>query len=117
MTLGEKIKTRREELHISQEKLAYQVGYAGRSAISKLENDERDISKDMLVKLSHALLVEPSYFFDFEQTEEEKEMDEYLTELKSRDEMKMLFSVAKGATKEDIERAVAIITALREQND
>ena len=41
------------------------------------------------------------------------ELTEYLEELKTRPEMKMLFSVAKGATKEDIEKAVAIIEALR----
>ena len=33
--------------------------------------------------------------------------------LRSRPEMKMLFSVSKGATKSDIERAVAIIEALK----
>lgn len=38
---------------------------------------------------------------------------EYLEELRSRPEMRMLFSLAKGATKEDVERAVAIIEALR----
>lgn len=41
------------------------------------------------------------------------ELDEYLEELKTRPEMKMLFSLAKGATKEDVEQAVAIIEALR----
>lgn len=33
--------------------------------------------------------------------------------LHSRPEMKMLFSVSKGASKEDVERAVAIIEALK----
>lgn len=37
----------------------------------------------------------------------------YLEELRTRPEMRMLFSVAKGATKEDVEKAVAIIEALR----
>jgi transcriptional regulator with XRE-family HTH domain len=41
------------------------------------------------------------------------ELNEYLEVLKSRPEMRMLFSLAKGATKEDVERAVAIIEALR----
>ena len=44
---------------------------------------------------------------------EDDELTEYLEELKSRPEMKMLFSLAKGATKEDVEQAVAIIEALR----
>ena len=41
------------------------------------------------------------------------ELDEYLEELKTRPEMKMLFSLAKDATPEEVEQAVAIIEALR----
>ncbi len=44
---------------------------------------------------------------------EDNELSEYLEELKNRPEMRMLFSLAKGATKEDVEQAVAIIEALR----
>ncbi len=44
---------------------------------------------------------------------EDGELAEYLEELRSRPEMKMLFSLAKNATKEDVEQAVAIIEALR----
>ena len=36
----------------------------------------------------------------------------YLDELKNRKEMRMLFKLASGATKEDVEKAVAIIEAL-----
>lgn len=41
------------------------------------------------------------------------ELTAYLEELRSRPEMRMLFSLAKDATKEDVEKAVAIIEALR----
>ena len=47
----------------------------------------------------------------------DNEIDVYLTELKNRPEMKMLFSVAQNATKEDIEKAVKIIEALRGENN
>ena len=40
------------------------------------------------------------------------ELQDYLEELKNRDEMRMLFSLAKGATKEDVLQAVKIIEAL-----
>lgn len=45
------------------------------------------------------------------------DLQDYLEELRSRPEMRMLFSLAKGATKEDVERAVAIIEALRKSNE
>ena len=52
-----------------------------------------------------------------EPAKEIDELNEYLEELKNRSEMRMLFSTAKGASKEDIERAVAIIEALRQKED
>lgn len=44
---------------------------------------------------------------------EDIELQEYLEELKNRSEMRMLFSLAKGATKEDVMQAVKIIEALQ----
>ena len=43
----------------------------------------------------------------------DRELEEYLNVLRNRSECRMLFSVAKDASKEDIQRAVAIIEALR----
>lgn len=44
------------------------------------------------------------------------EVTELLEELRGRSEMRMLFSITKNATKEDIEKAVKIIEALRSDN-
>lgn len=44
------------------------------------------------------------------------ELQEYLEELKNRSELRMLFSLTKGATKEDVEKAVRIIEALKRMN-
>ena len=44
---------------------------------------------------------------------EDNELTEYLEMLRTRPECRMLFSLTKDATKEDVEKAVAIITALR----
>lgn len=37
MTIGERIKFRREELGMSQEELAHKIGYKSRSAVNKIE--------------------------------------------------------------------------------
>ena len=42
-----------------------------------------------------------------------KDVSDLLDALRTRPEMRMLFSMSKDATKEDIEKAVAIIEALR----
>lgn len=44
------------------------------------------------------------------------EANEYLFELKNRPEMRQLFKVSKGATKEDIQRAIEIVKALKKQS-
>lgn len=46
----------------------------------------------------------------------DNELQEYLEELKNRSEMRMLFSLAKGATKENVEQAVKIIEALKKDD-
>lgn len=43
------------------------------------------------------------------------ELMEYLEMLRSRSECRMLFSLAKNATPEDVRRAVAVIEALRRE--
>lgn len=47
------------------------------------------------------------------EADEADELTELLEELKNRPEMRMLFSLAKGATKEDVELAVAVIERMR----
>ena len=52
------------------------------------------------------------------EAEEADELTELLEELKTRPEMRMLFSLAKGATKEDVELAITIIERMRrDEND
>ncbi len=48
---------------------------------------------------------------DARASDNEGEMAVYLEELRSRPEMKMLFSLAQNATKEDVEAAVRIVKA------
>lgn len=61
MTVGERIKERREELGMTQEELAKTLGYRSRSSINKMEVGERDIPRKMIVDISKVLRVSPSY--------------------------------------------------------
>ena len=45
------------------------------------------------------------------------ELTAYLDSLRNRPELRLLFSVAKGATKADVEKTVAIIEALRKTEE
>jgi len=57
---------------MSQLELALAVGYQGRSAISKVENGERDISQSMIIKYANALGVTPTFLLYGENYTKEK---------------------------------------------
>lgn len=60
MTIYERIRALRIAQGMSQEELAKKVGYEGRSAISKVENGDRNVSQSMLIKYAGALGVTPA---------------------------------------------------------
>lgn len=86
---------------------------------------------DTILKICQYFDVPITYFYEDEPPQETpaeatkndapaaEKGDEYadvidlLTELRERSEMRMLFKLAKGATREDVEQAVKIIEALR----
>jgi len=59
MTVGERIKARREELNLTQEELARKVGYKSRSSINKIELS-RDLPLRKVEKMAIALGTTPS---------------------------------------------------------
>ena len=81
MTIYERIRALRIEKGLSQGELARLVGYEGRSAISKVENGDRDISQSMIEKYANALGVSPAYLLygdneGEDSTEKEKQLRE-----------------------------------------
>lgn len=65
MNLGNKVKTRREELGLSQEKLAFMMGYKSKTSISKIENG-REVSHKVISKLARALNTSPTYLMGWD---------------------------------------------------
>lgn len=102
-----------------------------RSAASRWKNGATPDGATIL-KICQYFDVPVSYFYEDDAQEPEKEeaappaqaeadrdgdgygdVVDLLTELRDRPEMRMLFKLAKGATREDVEQAVKIIEALR----
>ncbi|MBO4216348.1 MAG: helix-turn-helix transcriptional regulator [Clostridia bacterium] len=110
MELSDKLLALRKQKGLTLEEVAKYVG-VGRSTVKKWESGAiRNMRRDKISKLAECLGVTPAYLTEW--GGEDAELEEYLEELKARPEMRMLFSLAKDATKEDVERAVAIIEAL-----
>ncbi len=61
MTIGERIKKLRIEQGLSQDELAAKVGYKTRSAINKIELNERDVKHSQVVTFANALGTTPHY--------------------------------------------------------
>lgn len=85
-----------------------------RQAYANYEGGRREANYETMLKISEFFDCSIDELFGRDK-KADVELNEYLDELRNRSEMRMLFSVAKGATKEDVERAVAIIEALRNQ--
>lgn len=113
MTIGEKIKKARELNNIAQVDLATTIGIS-KQTLYKYENGIiTNIPSDKIEAIAKALGTTPAYLMGWNENNADSELQEYLEELKTRPEMRMLFSLAKGATKEDVEKAVKIIEALQ----
>lgn len=76
--IGEKLKKRRLELGLTQEELAFKLGYKHKSAINKIEMNKRDVSQTILVRIAEALDCSPSYFLgDIPHEDHSAEVMEY----------------------------------------
>ncbi len=116
MEIGEKIQARRKELGLTLQAVGDACGVT-KSTVQKWETGHiANMRRDRLMCLAQILEVPIDFILGGEQSHAHAdEMEEYLTLLRERPEMKMLFSVSKKASKEDIEKAVRIIEALKEQ--
>ena len=72
MTIGERIKARRIELGLTQEEVAFKLGYKSRSSVNKIELSRNPPIK-MVEKFAEVLSCEPSYLMGWEDDEEELE--------------------------------------------
>lgn len=59
--IGNRIKTRRQELGFTQQDLASMVGYKSRSTINKIELGRNDIVQSSIQKIADALQTTPAY--------------------------------------------------------
>lgn len=116
MTIGDRIKRRRELLGMSQDELAKKLGYKNRSSINKIELGERNLTQSKIKAIADALDTTPAYIMGWDDEEpdpEEVELNEYLEMLRTRPEMRMLLKTAKNATKEQVEANIQFIESLR----
>ncbi|QUH28256.1 helix-turn-helix domain-containing protein [Vallitalea guaymasensis] len=72
MEIGERIKKRRKDLNMSQEELAFKLGYKSRSSINKIEKSGRDLPQSKIKTIADVLGVTPSYIMGWEDSSNTK---------------------------------------------
>ncbi|MBR5218846.1 MAG: helix-turn-helix transcriptional regulator [Clostridia bacterium] len=118
MNIGEKLQNRRKELGLTLQAVGDACGVT-KSTVQKWETGHiANMRRDRLTRLAQILEVSVDFILGGENFDADTdEMQEYLTLLRERPEMKMLFSVSKKASKEDIEKTVRIIEALKTKSE
>lgn len=75
MTLGQRIKQRREELGMSQEELATKLGFKSRSSINKMELDKQYPRQHMIKAIADALNTTVTYILGVDEEVEQQEQE------------------------------------------
>lgn len=122
-TFGKRLRALREQRGLRQEDIGKVIN-VGKSAVSQWESGARIPDLETVNRLSSYFGVSVDYLLGRTDSREAPQYDkiktsadevtELLETLHKRPEMKMLFSITKNATKEDIEKAVKIIEALKD---
>ena len=100
----------RKKAGLSQQQLADGTGLS-RSAVGMYETGRREPDIDTLRLFSDFFGVDMNTLTS-PQTAEDAELAELLETLRSRDDMRMLFKLARDATPDDVRKAARIIEAL-----
>ena len=86
-TIGQRIKSRRLELDMTQAELAKRVNYKHKSSIGKIENGNADITQSKVVEFAHALDTTVAYIMGWE---EEEALQSFAKDKQFRDELDAL---------------------------
>lgn len=74
MTIGERIKARRNELKLSQRELCQKMGYSNHSTIGKIEAGKVDIPQSRIVQFAEVLGVSVAYLMGWEENNTEQQV-------------------------------------------
>ena len=124
MTTGERMKARRKELGLSAEYVADKLGVSPSTIYRYEKGDIEKMPGNVLSPIADILSTTPAYLMGWEEEEEkdpapeelvngDPELTELLTRARDDPNIRMLFSVTKNATPEDIEKTIKIIKMLR----
>ena len=81
MTIGDRIRARREELHLSQDELAKRLGYKSRSSINKIEIGCQNLRQSKIKAIADALDTTPAYIMGWDEFDQQANTDKIQSEV------------------------------------
>lgn len=110
-SIGCRIKTRREELGLSQEELALRLGYKSRSSITKIEKDGRELPQNKIAAIAKVLQTTPAYIMGWEEAQKNNDT---ITDavVRMRDD-EIFMSIIEALMELDTEKLVSLSTFLK----
>ncbi len=103
------LRARRKELGLTQAQVAKAVGVS-EATVSRWETgDIAEVGSGKLPALARALQFSPAQLLG--DNNEDDELASYLEQLRSRPEMRAFFSLAKNATRREVQDAMRIVEA------
>ena len=110
--IGERIMERRQQLGLTQEELAFRMGYKTKSAINKIELGINDVSQSKVIKFADVLQTSVAYLMAWdEQQEKPTVQDDGLT--KNR---RILIDFAKSVPEEKLEKVLRLMQVILEDD-
>ena len=77
MSIGQRIKSRREELGMSQEDLAHKIGYKSKSSINKIELDIQQLRQSKIKQIADALETTTDYIMGWSEKEDSEPKEQH----------------------------------------
>ena len=105
--IGTRIMERRQQLGLTQEDLAFRMGYKTKSAINKIELGINDVSQSKVVKFAEALNTSVAYLMGWEEQKEQPTEFDGLSE-----SQKALMQFAKSVPDDKAEKISTVADAI-----
>lgn len=126
-TIQECIKERRSALGLTLAEIADMLNVK-EATVQRYESGEiKNMKHETVVELAGIFKCSPQYLMGWSDnlvepsslspTPEDEELLDYLEQLKTRPEIKKLFKLAINSSKEDIEKTIRVIEALKGQDE
>ena len=82
--IGQRVKARRRQLHMTQDELAAKLGYTSKATISKIETGVNDIALTKVDAFAKALLCDPRYLLGVTDSPDQ-DADEFFREIEANE--------------------------------